>query len=205
MKIWIRWSKQQHMLCKLPSHLTHHILHAFWHDIIFCHQLLIDWNCLKQLCQTEAEKNNAKENKKSQEHTHHVGDLVLLLIPTQEWCTKCNLQSPTEGPNPITDIFTNGTISIRCSHVDKLSAFMTYNHIIFEFSNPIAHHSQKKQAKNFIHLSIFWSSSLNTIHFFWNSVRILSHSFLLLLFSITISYFLFLIFFKLVLSSRANL
>ena len=93
---------------------------AFGRVIIFHQQVLIDWDHLKQICQSEAAKNNAKENEKRQEHTYHIGDFVLLLTPTYERHTKRKLQSPGEGPYPITKIFANGTVSIRRSHVDDI-------------------------------------------------------------------------------------
>ena len=93
---------------------------AFGHDIIFCQQVLIDWYHLKQVRQAKANKSNTKENKTRQEHVYHLGNLVLLLNPTYEWITKRKLHPPTEGPYPITEIFINGTVSIRCGHVDEI-------------------------------------------------------------------------------------
>ena len=61
-----------------------------------------------------------QKNKKRQKHTYHIGNLVLFLIPDHEWHTQCKLQPPTEGPYSITNIFTNGTVSIRCSHIDEI-------------------------------------------------------------------------------------
>ena len=102
---------------------------AFGRDIIFCQQVLINWDHLKRIRQNEAVKNNAKENRTCQDNTNLLGDLVLLLTPTHERRTKCNLHSPTEGPYPITEIFTNGTVSIRRGHVDKIVSIRRIGHI----------------------------------------------------------------------------
>lgn len=130
----------------IPSNSPHSPLQlVIGHDIIFHQQMLINWDCLKQLCQIKAGKNNAKENKKCQEHTHHVGNLV--------YCSSQpinNVQNAIYNPPLKASTLSPTSIPKEPSISDvvmltKLSVFATYDLIIFKFSNPFAHHSQAEK------------------------------------------------------------
>ena len=108
---------------------------------------MIDLDLLKQLHQQE-EENNINENKEHQKYSYHMGDLILLLLPKHEQHTKYKSLSLTEGPYPITNVFTNDIISIRLGNM-----FKAFNLIMSKHRASIDHSLQTH--KKHFHLTHF--------------------------------------------------
>jgi hypothetical protein len=88
---------------------------VFGRDMLLPMTFEADWAMIRQRRQTEAEKNNRKENKKRIRHKYKVNDKVLLTIPG----IKPKLHTPRQGPYKVTRVYTNGTIRIRRGHVTE--------------------------------------------------------------------------------------
>ena len=124
---------------------------AFSHDIIFCQQVLINWD-LKWIHQNKVVKNNAKENRTHQEHNspqhmngiQNANYILQLRVPTP------SLRSSPTGPSVFDVVM-----------LKNLSAFNAFEHIMLGFSNPFSSHSQTKwhrllqDTKNFAFICLF--------------------------------------------------
>ena len=122
MKIWTLWSKKQLMQYEQLSHQTHHLLHHNLHldvTLSFANKWWLIGIVSNNFAKLKMKRTMQKKTR-NVKHTFHMRDLVLFFIAVYESHTKHKLQSPNEGPHPITDIFTNRTVSIRFSHANKI-------------------------------------------------------------------------------------
>lgn len=81
---------------------------VFGRDMIFPIQHLADWQLIKNRKQLLIDKNNARENAKRVDHDYAVGDRVLIYSPNPN-----KMEQPREGPYPVTQVHTNGTVTIQ--------------------------------------------------------------------------------------------
>lgn len=81
---------------------------VFGRDMIFNIKHIADWEAIKQRKQSVINKNNARENSKRIEHVYHVNDKVLL-----ERHNARKYECPYLGPYKVTEVFTNGTVTIK--------------------------------------------------------------------------------------------
>ena len=103
------------------SHVTHHIHHRIQHWVVtsfFANKCSLIGTTSNNF--TKPKQIKTTQRKIKHEHVYHLGNLVLLLNPAYEPHTKRKLLPPTEGPYPITEIFTNGMGTIQCGHLDEI-------------------------------------------------------------------------------------
>ena len=81
--------------------------------MIFRQQAKIDWQKLKRQRHDQSIINKKKENKNRVHHEYKIGDLVLIVQKPYERKRKAKLSTPTEGPFPIIQIYTNGNVRIQ--------------------------------------------------------------------------------------------
>ena len=81
---------------------------VFGRDMIFNIKHVADWEAIKQRKQKIINQNNARENKKRLKHNYNVNDMVLL-----ERHDAREYESPYLGPFKITEVYTNGTVTIK--------------------------------------------------------------------------------------------
>jgi hypothetical protein len=81
---------------------------VFGRDMIFNIKHVADWEAIKQRKQKIINQNNARENKKRLKHNYNVNDMVLL-----ERHDARKYESPYLGPFKITEVYTNGTVTIK--------------------------------------------------------------------------------------------
>ena len=71
---------------------------------------LANWIYLATCCQTHIHHNNVSENKSRISHDYNINDLVYIRKSAVE-----QKLSPLQGPFPIVQVHTNGTVTIRRS------------------------------------------------------------------------------------------
>ena len=87
---------------------------VFGRDMIFPIQYVADWQHIKNRKQLLINKNNTSENAKRVDYDYKVGDQVLLYTPNP---TK--MEQPREGPYPVLQVHTNGTVTIQKGAVSQ--------------------------------------------------------------------------------------
>ena len=90
---------------------------VYGRDMIFNIKHVANWKAIKERKQKLIDQNNKKENRKRIQHTYHMGDKVLLLVPNAR-----KYERPYDGPYEITQVNTNGTVRLRQGAVES-----TYN------------------------------------------------------------------------------
>ena len=76
--------------------------------MIFNIKHIADWRAIKQRKQKVINENNARENKKCLQHVYRTNDKVLL-----ERYDARKYECPYLGPYKVTEVFTNGTVTIK--------------------------------------------------------------------------------------------
>jgi hypothetical protein len=76
---------------------------------------LVDWHYMQTRRQRIASENNARENARRISHEYKVGDKVLKARgnPSNKKEISATFQKPFEGPYEITNVWNNGTVTIR--------------------------------------------------------------------------------------------
>ena len=87
----------------------------FGRDMLLNVQHLVNWHYMQTRRQRIANENNARENSKRIPHQYKVGDKVLKAHgnPSNKKEISATLQRPFEGPYEITNVWPNGTVTIR--------------------------------------------------------------------------------------------
>ena len=80
---------------------------VFGRDMTFNIKHEANWHAIKQHKQQLIAQNNQRENAKRIEHQYSKGDKVLLT-----WHAARKLECPYEGPFMVTNVHTNGTVTI---------------------------------------------------------------------------------------------
>ena len=88
---------------------------VFGRDMMFNLSTLVNWKELSLRKQALVDKANLRENKKRIDYDYQAGDLVYKL---KDGILR-KLESPKEGPYPITEVFTNGTVRIQRGMVNE--------------------------------------------------------------------------------------
>ena len=83
--------------------------------MIFNLKTLVNWKALSICKQKLVDKANLRKNLNRVDYNYAVNQQVY----TKNDGTHCKLDSPKQGPFPITDIFTNGTVRIQRGHVNE--------------------------------------------------------------------------------------
>ena len=86
---------------------------VFGRDMILPIKHVADWEYIRQRKQDIIRKNNNRENSKRVNHTYKVGDLVMYQNRRAN-----KYERPYDGPYEITEVFTNGTVTLRRGAVD---------------------------------------------------------------------------------------
>jgi len=81
---------------------------VFGRDMIFPIQHLADWQEIKNRKQSMIDKHNERENAKRVDYDYKVGDQVLIYTPDPN-----KMEQPREGPYPVLQVHTNGTVTIQ--------------------------------------------------------------------------------------------
>ena len=76
--------------------------------MIFPIQHVADWQHIKKRKQNLIDKNNERENAKRVRYDYKVGDNILIYTPDPN-----KMEQPREGPYPVTQVHTNGTVTIQ--------------------------------------------------------------------------------------------
>ena len=88
---------------------------VFGRDMMFNLSTLVNWKDLSIKKQALVDKANLRENRNRVDHDYQVDDLVYI---TKDGIYK-KLDSPKQGPYPITDVYTNGTVRIQRGAVNE--------------------------------------------------------------------------------------
>ena len=88
---------------------------VFGRDMMLNVKHLVDWHYMQTRRQRIASENNARENARRISHEYKVGDKVLKARgnPSNKKEISATLQKPYEGPYEITNVWNNGTVTIR--------------------------------------------------------------------------------------------
>ena len=88
---------------------------VFGRDMLLNIKHVVDWHYMQTRRQKIASENNARENAKRVPHKYKVGDKVLKASgnPSNKKEISPTLQRPFEGPYEITNVWNNGTVTIR--------------------------------------------------------------------------------------------
>ena len=92
-----------------PGQLVYH------RDMIFNIKHLANWHEMTNRKQEDVNKNTLRENKNRIDYDYKVGDKVFVTIKDIQG----KLDNPKDGPYPITQIFTNGTVRIQKGIVNE--------------------------------------------------------------------------------------
>jgi hypothetical protein len=104
----------------VPSNAPHNPSQlVFGIDMIFRQQTKVDWQLLKRQRRNQSIINNKKENKNRVPHEYKIGDLVLIVQKPYERKRKAKISSPTEGPFPIIQTYTNGNVRIQRGNYEE--------------------------------------------------------------------------------------
>jgi hypothetical protein len=79
-------------------------------------KIMADWGAIEQQRQKEMARNNRRENASRIGHDYKLGDKVLLNKPRNHLR---KLEAPRTGPQTVTAIYTNGTLSIQKGKVNE--------------------------------------------------------------------------------------
>ena len=91
---------------------------VFGRDMVYPLAYVAEWDVIRRNKQRLIDKNNARENAACVDHDYRVGDKVLIINSD----IQRKLDSPTKGPFPVTEIFTNGNVVIQRGKVfDRLN------------------------------------------------------------------------------------
>ena len=80
---------------------------VFHRDMMLPIPLMADYNLIRERRQAVIDENNRRENLRRHFKDYHVGDQVLVILPSTG-----KLQSKTIGPFSIVDVHVNGTVTI---------------------------------------------------------------------------------------------
>jgi len=83
--------------------------------MIFNIKHLANWHEMTNRKQEDVNKNTLRENKNRIDYDYKVGDKVFVTIKDIQG----KLDNPKDGPYPITQIFTNGTVRIQKGIVNE--------------------------------------------------------------------------------------
>lgn len=88
---------------------------VFGRDMLLNIKHVVDWHYMQTRRQRIASENNARENARRVPHEYKVGDKVLKAHgnPSNKKEISSTLQRPFEGPYEITNVWNNGTVTIR--------------------------------------------------------------------------------------------
>lgn len=88
---------------------------VFGRDMLLNIKHVVDWHYMQTRRQRIASENNARENARRVPHEYKVGDKVLKASgnPSNKKEISPTLQRPFEGPYEITNVWNNGTVTIR--------------------------------------------------------------------------------------------
>jgi hypothetical protein len=81
---------------------------VFGRDMIFPINHIADWQLIKNRKQKLIDTNNERENAKRVDYDYKVGEQVLIYTPDPN-----KMEQPREGPHPITQVHTNGTVTLQ--------------------------------------------------------------------------------------------
>jgi hypothetical protein len=85
---------------------------VFGRDMIFPINHIAIWQLIKNRKQKLIDKNNKRENAKRVDYDYMVGEQVLIYTPDPN-----KIEQPQEGPYPITQVHTNGTVTLQKGNV----------------------------------------------------------------------------------------
>lgn len=85
---------------------------VFNRDVMFNIKHVANWKAIKEHKQKKIDHNNARENAKRLEHTHHVGEEALV---TRDEANE--LEKLHQGPFKVVEAFTNGTVHVKKGEV----------------------------------------------------------------------------------------
>lgn len=88
---------------------------VFGRDMMFNLKTLINWKTLSLRKQIQVDKSNLRENRNRIDYNFQVGQRVYI----RQDGIRRKLDEPKLGPFPITQVFTNGTVSIQRGHVTE--------------------------------------------------------------------------------------
>jgi hypothetical protein len=80
---------------------------VFGRDMIFPINHIANWQFIKNRKQKLIDKNKERENTKRVDYDYKVGEQVLIYTPDPN-----KMYQPQEGPYPITQVHTNGTVTL---------------------------------------------------------------------------------------------
>jgi len=79
---------------------------VFHRDMVFNIANIVDWRSITINKQKQVDKDNLRENRKRVDYDYQFGDQVYII---RDGIYR-KLESPHEGPYPITHVYTNGTV-----------------------------------------------------------------------------------------------
>ena len=85
----------------------------FGRDMIYPVEYVAEWDVLRQKKQKIIDQNNVRENSRRIDFDYRVGQKILIINTD----IQRKLDNPTTGPYEITDVFSNGTVTIRRGNV----------------------------------------------------------------------------------------
>ena len=88
---------------------------VFGRDMMFNLQTLVDWKELSLKKQQTTEVANLRENKNRIDYDYQIGSQVYIV---KDGILR-KLTCPKEGPYPVTDVFTNGTVRIQRGPINE--------------------------------------------------------------------------------------
>jgi hypothetical protein len=81
---------------------------VFGRDMIMNTEYIANWHRIRSRKQRIINKSNRCENASRIRHEYNMGDMVLITN-----IGKCKLDMPHQGPYPVTQVYTNGTLEVR--------------------------------------------------------------------------------------------
>ena len=88
---------------------------VFGRDMMFNLQTLVDWKHLSLKKQEATDVANLRENRNRKDYDYQIGTQVYIV---KDGILR-KLSCPKEGPYPVTDVFTNGTVRIQRGPVNE--------------------------------------------------------------------------------------
>jgi len=90
---------------------------AFGRDMVLNEEVRINWTAIKNHRESQAIKDNTRENKKRKEFVYEIGKKCWIVKNRIDKRRK--LDQPTEGPYAIVGIYNNGTVKINRNGYDE--------------------------------------------------------------------------------------
>jgi hypothetical protein len=88
---------------------------VFGRDMMFNIKSIVDWKALSIRKQKAIDAANVRENARRINHDYQIGDQVYVINDG----IQRKMDTPKNGPYPITDVFTNGTVRIQRGPVNE--------------------------------------------------------------------------------------